>query len=49
MRAMVPAMDKGPDILTVISYAIAAAILIPVGWWLQNNFPLDDWLRSLFH
>ena len=44
-------MDKGPDTLTVISYAIAAAILLPVGWWLKANglFGFGDWVVSLFH
>ena len=31
-------MDKGPDTLTIVSYAIAAAILLPIGWWLKANY-----------
>lgn len=41
-------MDKGPDGLTVVSYIIAAAILLPLGWWLKENLGLAEWLRSLF-
>ena len=41
--------EKSPDLLTLISYAVAAAILIPIGWWLKENLGLADWLRSLFH
>lgn len=40
---------KSPDGLTIISYLIAAAILIPIGWWLKENLGLADWLRSLFY
>ena len=44
-------MEKQPDFLTIISYLIAAAILLPVGWWLQSNrmFGLGDWVMSLLH
>lgn len=31
--------DK-PDRLTIISTLIAAAILIPIGWWLKETDPL---------
>lgn len=42
-------MDEKPDLLTLVSYLIAAAILIPIGWWLKDNLGLADWLRSLFY
>lgn len=40
-----------PDILTLISYLIAAAILIPIGWWLKSErlFGFGDWVMSLFY
>ncbi|MFQ6183657.1 hypothetical protein ACLMJV_17140 [Sinorhizobium meliloti] len=33
-------MDK-PDALTTISYLVAAAILLPLGWWLKANYAAD--------
>lgn len=44
-----------PDAITLISYLIAAAILIPIGWWLKKTYgaPVGDgqaganWLFSL--
>lgn len=41
-------MEENPDPLTIISYLIAAAILIPIGWWLKENLGLAEWLRSFF-
>lgn len=41
--------DDKTDVLTLVSYLIAAAILLPVGWWLKENLGLADWLRSLFY
>lgn len=40
-----------PDILSVISYGLAAVILIPIGWWLksQHLFGFGDWVVSFFH
>lgn len=40
-----------PDTLTLISHLIAAAILIPIGWWLKSNelFGFGEWVVSLFH
>jgi hypothetical protein len=37
--------------LAVISYLIAAAILLPLGWWLKAAYApaIADWSRSLFH
>ena len=51
IRCYVTGMNdpKSPDGLTIISYLIAAAILIPIGWWLKENLGLADWLRSLFY
>jgi hypothetical protein len=37
-----------PSLWSVISYLIAAAILMPVGWWLKEHLGLADWLRSIF-
>lgn len=31
-------MDEKPDPLTLVSYLIAAAILLPIGWWLKTNY-----------
>lgn len=41
-------MDK-PDALTLISYLIAAAMLLPLGWWLKENLGLAEWMRSFFY
>jgi hypothetical protein len=30
-------MDEKPDLLTLVSYTIAAALLLPLGWWLKAN------------
>jgi hypothetical protein len=30
--------DRKPDSSSLLSYLIAAAVLIPVGWWLKANF-----------
>jgi len=40
-----------PDALTLISNLIAAAILLPIAWWLKSNelFGFGDWVVSLFH
>lgn len=42
---------EGPDGLTIVSYIIAAAILIPIGWWLKEHrlFGFGDWVVSLFY
>ena len=31
-------MNERPDPLTLVSYLIAAALLLPLGWWLKNNY-----------
>lgn len=38
-----------PDMLTLVSYLIAAAILIPIGWWLKESHAGDigHWILSL--
>lgn len=43
-------MDK-PTALDFISYLLAAAILIPFGWWLKSNelFGFGAWVVGLFH
>lgn len=33
-------MDK-PDALALISYLVAAAMLLPLGWWLKANYAND--------
>jgi hypothetical protein len=40
-------MEK-PDPLAYISYLIAAAILLPLGWWLkeQELFGFGAWVMS---
>lgn len=43
--------SKGtPDALTVFSYFLAAAILIPIGWWLKANYAVTvgEWIRSFY-
>ncbi len=44
-------MQKEPDGLSIISYLIAAALLLPIGWWLKVNWApgAAEWLRSLVH
>lgn len=44
-------MPDKPDVLTLISYMIAAALLIPVGWWLKDQrlFGFGDWVVGLFY
>lgn len=47
---------KKPDAIDLISYLIAAAIVIPIGWWIKAKYgaPLGDgqaqadWFFSLF-
>jgi hypothetical protein len=46
---------KKPDVIDLISYLIAAAIVIPIGWWIKSRYgaPVGngqaqvDWLYSL--
>lgn len=33
-------MEK-PDMLTTASYLIAAALLLPLAWWLKANYAAD--------
>jgi hypothetical protein len=42
---------SGDDVLSLVSYLIAAAMLIPFGWWLKSHrlFGFGDWVVSLFH
>lgn len=48
-------MTEKPDPIEFISYLIAAAIVIPIGWWLKakygapvgNGQEQADWLFSL--
>jgi hypothetical protein len=30
-----------PSTLAVVSYLVAAAILLPIGWWLKENYAAD--------
>lgn len=43
-------MEK-PSALTLICNVLAAAMLIPLAWWLreQELFGFGDWVVSLFH
>lgn len=38
------------DALTLVSYLIAAAILMPIAWWLKSErlFGFGDWVVSFF-
>lgn len=40
-----------PSQLDLISYAIAAAIMAPIGWYLKAHYAQDfgAWLLSPFH
>lgn len=40
-----------PDTLTIVSYMIAAAFLLPLGWWLKASWAPSAaaWLRGLFY
>lgn len=44
-------MNQPTDALTMISYLIATAMLLPLGWWLKSErlFGFGDWVVSLFH
>lgn len=44
-------MNDTPDAISIISYLVAAAMLIPLGWWLKSErlFGFGDWVVSLFH
>jgi hypothetical protein len=39
-----------PDAISFISYLLAAAIIIPIGWWLKANevFGFGAWVQSWF-
>ena len=43
-----PGEPKKPDMLTIVSTLIAAAIVIPIGWWAKDNLGIAEWLRSMF-
>lgn len=52
MPAVTDQNDKEPDGLSVISYLVAAAILIPIGWWLKgflHDIGFGNWVVGLFH
>lgn len=34
-------MEQKPDAISVISYLLAAAFLLPLGWWLKANYAED--------
>lgn len=40
-----------PDMATIIGYIVAAALLLPLGWWLKANYAADlgSWTLSWFH
>lgn len=44
-------MNDKPDAIAVVSYFLAAAVLIPIGWWMKANYAHDmgAWTLSLFH
>jgi hypothetical protein len=41
--------QPGPDWHSIISYLIAAAILVPIGWWAKDNIAphVAEWIRGL--
>lgn len=43
-----PDGPKKPDMLTVISTLIAAAIVLPLVWWMKENLGIAEWVNSLF-
>lgn len=36
------------DKYEVFGYMVAAAILIPLGWWMKDNLQIAEWLRATF-
>lgn len=42
-------MNKHSDALTIVSYLIAAAIVLPLAWWLKDYLDLAEWMRSFFY
>lgn len=43
-------MEK-PDVISLISYSIASAMLLPIGWYLKANYAeqLGGWVISWFY
>jgi type IV secretory pathway TrbD component len=43
--------NSKPDVLSIVSYLLALALLLPFAWWLKANelFGLGAWIVSLFH
>lgn len=43
-------MEK-PDVISLISYGIASALLLPIGWYLKANYAeqLGGWVISWFY
>jgi len=41
-------MNEKFDGLSFLCHLVAAAILIPFGWWLKENLGIAEFLRSLF-
>lgn len=39
---------KKPDTLTIVSTLIAAAIVIPIGWWVKDTGVIAYWVNALF-
>lgn len=42
------AKPQKADMLTIITTLIAAAIVIPIGWWVKDTGFIANWLRSIF-
>ncbi|MDM7850170.1 hypothetical protein QUF18_03855 [Pseudochrobactrum kiredjianiae] len=44
-------MQNNPQPFALIGYIIAAALLLPLGWWLKEErlFGFGDWVVSLFY
>ena len=44
-------VNQKPDAIALFSYFLAAAILIPMGWWMKAHWvpALAAWSRGWFH
>lgn len=45
---MIKPEKRGPQQFALLGYLIAAAVLLPLGWWLKANTDIIGWLGSLF-
>lgn len=40
--------EKHDKPVSPIFMIMAAAIVIPIGWWIKSSIPLAEWLRVFF-